>query len=143
MKNNNYIVSHTSYEIINRNSKILGKRTAVTFKNINSLLRSCDIGLSTVILKKSILRKTDKFPSIKTKEDFVLWLRLLKRNNIIHGIDIKLTKWRKLENSLSSSVIQRIKDGYQVYNKYLKMNKLMSLYYLLLLSFNSVIKKIN
>jgi hypothetical protein len=41
----------------------------------NKLLKSCDIGLSTVIMR-STLFNTYKFPSIKTKEDYVLWLKL-------------------------------------------------------------------
>ena len=46
---------------IEKNSKVIGYRNAKTFNNTKSLLKSCDIGLSTVIIKKSILKKTDKF----------------------------------------------------------------------------------
>ena len=42
------------------------------------LLKSCDIGLSTVIVKKNILPK-NPFPILKTKEDYVLWLKLAKK----------------------------------------------------------------
>jgi len=143
MKKNSYNISHTSYEIIEKNSKVIGYRNAKTFNNTKSLLKSCDIGLSTVIIKKSILKKTDKFPNIKTKEDFVFWLKLLDRKISIYGIDMNLTKWRKLNKSLSSSVFQKLKDGFTVYNKYLKMNFVKSIYYLFLLSINSIIKKIN
>jgi len=142
MKRNNFSISHTSYEIIEKNNKIIGHRVARTFNNVDSLLRSCDIGLSTVIIKRSILKKNDHFSSMKTKEDFVFWLKLLSKNFKIYGIKIYLTKWRKLNNSLSSSVLQRLIDGFTIYNKYLKMNFVKSLYYLFLLSINSIIKKI-
>ena len=49
------------------------------FNNVNDLLRSCDIGLSSVIVKKEILTKECLFANLKTKEDFVLWLRILKK----------------------------------------------------------------
>tara|TARA_B100001250_G_scaffold296870_1_gene258395 strand:- start:5511 stop:6260 length:750 start_codon:yes stop_codon:yes gene_type:complete len=143
MKKYNYDITHTSYEIIEKNNKIIGHRTARTFKNVNSLIRSCDIGLSTVMIKKSILKKSDSFAKIKTKEDFVFWLKLLDRKIKIYGIKIFLTKWRKLNNSLSSSILQKLKDGFTVYNKYLKMGFIKSMYYLFLLSINSIIKKIN
>ena len=141
MKRNNFSISHTSYEIIEKNNKIIGHRVARTFNNVDSLLRSCDIGLSTVIIKRSILKKNDHFSSMKTKEDFVFWLELLNKNFKIYGIQIYLTKWRKLKNSLSSSVLQRLIDGFTVYNRYLKMNFVKSIYYLFLLSINSIIKK--
>ena len=142
MKKKNFSISHTSYEIIEENNKIIGHRVARTFNNVDSLLRSCDIGLSTVIIKRSILKKSDCFSSMKTKEDFVFWLKLLSKNFKIYGIQIYLTKWRKLNNSLSSSVLQRVMDGFTIYNKYLKMNFVKSIYYLFLLSINSIIKKI-
>ena len=55
MKLNKLDITHTSYEIIGKNGQIIGYRNARNFKNINSLLKSCDIGLSTVI-RKSILK---------------------------------------------------------------------------------------
>ena len=45
-----------------------------------------------------------------------------------------LVKWRKSENSLSSSSLQKIQDGYKVYNHYLGYNFIKSLYYLLVLT---------
>jgi len=142
MKKNNYQATHTSYKIIDKKNKIIGQRYARSFKSTVSLLKSCDIGLSTVIIKKSIIKKKDNFPKLKTKEDFVFWLSLLKKNINIYGIDLHLTRWRKLNNSLSSSIIQKIRDGFTVYNKYLKMSFFKSIYYLFLLSINSIIKKI-
>ena len=141
MKLNKFDITHTSYEIIDKYGQIIGHRNARDFKNLNSLLKSCDIGLSTVLIKKSILKKNDVFPNIKTKEDFVFWLNLLNKNKHIYGINKKLSKWRKLDNSLSSSIIQKLKDGFRVYNKFMKMSFIFSIYYLILLSLNSIIKK--
>ena len=62
------------------------------------------------------------FPNIKTKEDYVVWLYLSKSGIQMMGLNENLTSWRKLNNSLSSSVIQKICDGYKVYRKFLKFN---------------------
>ena len=62
MKKNNVKICHTSYQIIDQNNKIIGNRTARNFKKINELIISCDIGLSTVLLKKNIIKNTIKFP---------------------------------------------------------------------------------
>ena len=40
-----------------------------------------DIGLSTVILNKKVFERKFKFPKIKTKEDFVMWLNISKNFN--------------------------------------------------------------
>ena len=57
------------------------------------------------------------------------------------GLDKNLTSWRKLNDSLSSSSLQKIFDGYKVYRYYLKFNIIKSLMYLFLLSINYLIKR--
>jgi teichuronic acid biosynthesis glycosyltransferase TuaG len=140
MRINKFEISHTSYEILKK--KQLKKKILIakTFNNYKELLSSCDIGLSTVLLKRKIITKYCKFPNLKTKEDFILWLLILKKKITIGGFNQNLTTWRKLDYSLSSSVIQKLKDGFSVYNKYMKFNYLKSLFYLLILSLNSLKK---
>ena len=141
MTDNNYLVSHTSYQIVDEDKNVIANRVARSFYNLEDLLKSCDIGTSTVIIKKSIFGDQIKFPSIKTKEDFVLWLRILERDIKIYGLDKNLSKWTKSNSSLSSSTIQKLMDGFRVYNKYMNFNSLKSLYYLICLSLNFIIKK--
>ncbi len=136
MHKNKFDVCHTTYEIFRKNNKKRKLMIARTFKNYRQLLPSCDIGLSTIILKKNIITKNCKFSKLKTKEDFVLWLLILKKNITIGGFDKNLTTWRKLDNSLSSSIIQKLKDGFKVYNQYMKFNFFKSIFYLLILSIN-------
>tara|TARA_B100000989_G_scaffold273566_1_gene231812 strand:+ start:19 stop:765 length:747 start_codon:yes stop_codon:yes gene_type:complete len=136
MRKRNLKFSHTSYEIIDENNQVLGKRISRNFEKVNDLISSCDIGLSTVILKKEIFDLQTKFPDLKTKEDFVLWLKILQKNILIGSLKETLTSWRKLDNSLSSSFIQKIKDAFKVYNHYMKFNFIKSFYYVICLSIN-------
>ncbi len=100
-------------------------------------MKSCDIGLSTVIIeKKVIIRSSAKFPQLVTKEDFVFWLSLLKKNYKFYAYDSNLTNWTDTKNSLSSSIIQKLFDGFKVYNYYMKFNIFKSIYYLICLSLN-------
>ena len=117
MIENNCNFSHTSYSVINKNKKFIGIRKAKKKLSFNKLLNSCDIGLSTVIINKKILKKL-KFPKIKTKEDFVLWLNISKKHEII-GLNKNLASWRKLDNSLSSNLKQKLIDGFRVYYIYM------------------------
>tara|TARA_B110000037_G_C17114606_1_gene503238 strand:- start:1547 stop:2293 length:747 start_codon:yes stop_codon:yes gene_type:complete len=140
MEKNNINISHTSYNILKGNESIQ-KRIARNFFKINDLLTSCDIGLSTVVLKKKMFNKKCCFPNLKTKEDFVLWLKILKSGYKIYGIKKTLTNWNVANNSLSSVFFPKIIDGFNVYNKYMKFNYFISLYYLICLSSNYLIKK--
>ena len=48
-------------------------------KNYQELMKSCDIGLSSVIAEKSLFNEEVLFVNLNTKEDFVLWLSILKK----------------------------------------------------------------
>ena len=139
MKKSLVDISHTSYHIINSDNKIIGRRIAKDM-NHKLLLSSCDIGLSTVIMKKEIITNKIKFANINTKEDYVLWLKITLDNKKIFALKNNLTKWRKLNDSLSASKIQKLHDGYLVYRKYMNFSLAKSFICLLLLSFNYGLK---
>ena len=80
------------------------------------------------------LKKMIKFPNIKTKEDFILWLKLSKKYHIF-GIQKNLSSWRKINSSLSYT-FQKIKDSFELYSKYEKFNIIKSLFFVLILSMN-------
>ena len=136
MKKNNFQVSHTSYKIINENGQTLGLRKSRNFNNYRDILTSCDIGLSSVLIKKNLITDEIKFANLKTKEDFVLWLKLLKSGLEIGSLEEVLMTWRKTKGSLSSSITQKLKDGYKVYNYHMNYNFIKSIYLLINLSIN-------
>jgi len=132
--------SFTDYSIIDKKEKkvkIIKAPKIITYRN---LLFSCDIGLSTVVINSRLLKK-EKFPNLKTKEDYLLWIKLSKKKIKMLGINETLASWRKTNNSLSSSIIQKLKDAFLVYNYHLKFNFLKSLILVFLLSINSLTKK--
>jgi len=134
MMKNKIFISHTSYNIVDSNNMKIGFREAKRI-GYRDLIKSCDIGLSTVMIKKKLLNNKS-FAKLRTKEDYVLWLNLAKKNFVFHPIKKPLTSWRSLEDSLSSSVIQKLLDGYSVYRLYLKQSVLKSLLSLFILSIN-------
>ena len=107
----------------------------------NDLLKSCDIALSSVIIRRSVLKKSFKFGHTKTKEDYFLWLKLSKILEI-YVITKKLLYWRKTENSLSSNTLQKFYDAFIVYNQTENKNFLIIFFYVFRLSLNYVLKKI-
>ncbi len=143
MKEFNLSFSFTSYEIINNKSLKIGQREAQKELSFKQLRNSCDIGLSTVVIRKDIFKNNKlRFGKTKTKEDFVLWLLLAKNGVKISGIKEFLVSWRKNSGSLSSSNIQKIIDGYRVYRNYLHYSRIKSLFFLIILSLNFMLKKI-
>lgn len=143
MEKNNQVFSHTSYYVINELNKIISERASKSVITFDQLINSCDIGLSTVILNLKFIKKNKFFfPKIKTKEDYVLWLKISKKLKFMMGINKKLTYYRKTKNSLSSSKLLGLINGYKVYRNYLKLDIISSIYRLIILSFNYLKKSL-
>ena len=140
MKKEKVNFSYTTYSIVNENNRIIKIIPAEKNMTYKKLVKSCDIGLSTVIMKSDLFNKY-KFSSIKTKEDYVLWLQLSKHKVNLFGLKKNLASWRKLNKQLSSSTFQKLKDAFVVYNKYLKFNFLKSIFFTITLSFNFIKKR--
>ena len=141
MKRLNFTFSFTGYDIIDENNNFIKSRKAPSYVDFQKLRSSCDIGLSTVMIRKDIFENVKyRFANLRTKEDYVLWLKLAEDKITMKSIQENLTSWRKSKNSLSSSVIQKIVDGYKVYRIYLKYSRLRSLYHLVILSINFILK---
>lgn len=142
MERNCIDFTHTSYSVINQTGQFLYNLIAKQELTYKDLIQSCDIALSTVVLKKSIF-KNYKFINIITKEDYLLWLQLSKNKKIkIVGIDKIFSSWRNVGNSLSSGVWQRIKDAFKIYYIYEKKSLIMSIMKVFILSFFALKKKV-
>ena len=141
MKKNNLKFIHGSYKIVDERNKILGKMIARNM-NYSNLLKSCDIGLSTVVISYDICKKI-KFQKISTKEDYTYWLRISKILPKLNGYSKIVTIYRKRENSLSSSLVTKFKNAFKVYHKYENFNLFYSMYLVLRLSVNYILKARN
>ena len=140
MIKNNLMISHTNYFVINEKSEVIGKFNIKNKLSYDDLLKSCDIGLSTVIVRKKLLQN-NKFNNLKTKEDYLLWLKIVKKIKYIYGINQNLSSWRKNKNSLSSSVIQKFIDTYRLYRLHLNNNFILSVLFSFRLVFYAIRKK--
>jgi len=141
MKKKKILFTHTSYLIINNQNKLIGKSYVKKFIKYEDLINSCDIGLSTVIVSSKI-KKEMNFCSLKTKEDYVLWIKLSKKYTL-YGINRFYTKWRNLSSSISSSIYRRIIDAFFVYYFFEKFSLIKSIFLVLNLSLFSIKKKYN
>ena len=119
IESNKYKFIFSSYLIKNGNK--LKIRPAKKKINYNDLLKSCDIGLSTVMLKKSIL-PNNVFPKLNTKEDYVAWLKICKKKITAYGQKDIFVIWNNTKNSLSKPLMRKLIDAFKVYYSYEKLS---------------------
>jgi len=140
MKDEKILFSHSNYFIINHASKDIGSFKVPKNISYNQLIKSCDIGLSSVMISKLLIKK-NLFSNLKTKEDYLLWIKLIRHLKNFKSINENLIYWRYLRNSLSSSSFQKIDDAFKLYRNHLNFSFLFSIFCTLRLSFYALIKK--
>lgn len=140
MKKNNINFSHTSYNIIGHKNKVNGSFIVKKRLSYQNLLKRCDIGTSTVMVKKQLIKKY-KFPRLSNQEDYCVWLRIAEKEKI-YGLKKPYTYWRDRSGSLSSQNLEKIKNAFYVYHKHLGKNKTVSLIRLFILIWMNIIKKL-
>ena len=77
MKNGNYFITYTAYDIIDQFGKKIQSKKISREINHKKLIKHCEIGLSTVMISRKIIKKI-YFPNLITQEDFALWLFIEK-----------------------------------------------------------------
>ena len=80
MKSKKIDFSHSNYSIIDVYSKSIGKFKYQKYFS-EELIKSCDIGLSSVMVSKKLMNKK-LFSNLKTKEDYLLWINLIKHTKL-------------------------------------------------------------
>ncbi len=140
MKKKNILFSHSNYLIVDHASKKIGNLKVPKNISYKQLIKSCDIGLSTVMISHSLI-KNNLFSNLKTKEDYLLWIKLIRHLKNFKSINKDLVYWRFLKNSLSSSNVQKLGDAFKLYKKHLNFSFLLSIFCVFRLSFYALIKK--
>uniref|UniRef100_UPI00313EDE45 glycosyltransferase family 2 protein n=1 Tax=Bacillus sp. OTU2372 TaxID=3043858 RepID=UPI00313EDE45 len=127
MEKGNLPFSFTAYEIMEENGTRTGKIVHVP-ENIDydGLLKNTIIGCLTVVLNKEMIGRIEMV-NIRTRQDFVLWLDILKRGHLAYGLDETLAYYRKVEGSISSNKLKTAKRNWYVYRKIEKLSLLKSI----------------
>lgn len=88
------------------------------------------IGNSTVMYDQSKLGKY-QVPLIKKRNDFALWLRILKSADACYGMDEVLAHYRLREDSVSSNKLGQARYHWQLYFHIEKLGLFKSAFYIL------------
>ena len=132
-------VCYTNYKAV-KDNKIIYEVSSPKLLKFKNLLEECPICCSSTIVKSKIL-KNNNFKNLITKEDYLLWLLLSKKKFKFGGVNKFLTFYQIKSNSLSSLQINKLLSAFLIYNKYLKLNVILSIYFVLRLYINAFKKK--
>ena len=141
MKKKSSLFTFTSYDVINENDKIIKSRKVNLDADYNKLSKSNFIGLSTVMIDKKLFSKI-VFPNLKTQEDFALWLSLIRAGIKLNHIKKTLSFWRKTNDSLSSNILYKFRDAFKLFYNYENKNLINSIFSVLVLSYNKIVKEL-
>jgi len=130
---------HSSYFAEDEKESFQGQYLAKKL-SYNELLNSCDVGLSTVVVKKNLIQ-SNLFTNITSKEDYICWLKIIKKNACLHGDERVVSIYRVRENSLTGNILKKFKNTFLVYYKYEKFNLIISIFKTFNLSINYVVKQ--
>ena len=129
MKKNDYNIVCSSYEHINEKGEKINKIIRCKKRvNYNSMLLSCPVGNSTMVYNVEKLGKFE-VPNIKKRNDYALWLKMLKKEQYVYGLDEVLMEYRIRENSISSNKLDLVKYHWYLYRKIEKLSIIRSAFH--------------
>jgi teichuronic acid biosynthesis glycosyltransferase TuaG len=108
MEQNNYGFTFTSYSTMTEEGHNKGKIETPQKVHFSKLLKHNYIGCLTAMYDTSIFGKI-YMPLVRKRQDFALWLELLKSFDYAYGLNVNLGSYRIRTGSLSKSKIDAFK----------------------------------
>lgn len=130
MEENNYDFTYTWYEKIDEEGNKLNEIVKSKGKvNYNELLKSNQIGCLAAMYNVEKLGKI-YMPLIRKRQDYALWLQVLKRIDYGYCLEENLAQYRIVNGSVSSNKINLIKYNWKLFREIEKLSIFKSFYYL-------------
>lgn len=127
MKQNNYSFTCTSYTKIDEHGNYLNRTINAKVKSdYNAILKRCP-GNLTVIYDAKVLGKF-KIPNIRKRNDYVMWLQVIKKAKSLYGIEEPLGSHRIRTGSLSRRKADLVGYHWKVYREIEQLSILKSSY---------------
>lgn len=129
IKNHNLSFTYSSYFTQDENWKKNGSVYAPSNICYKEILRNNYIGCLTALYDVEKLGKV-YFPSIRKRQDWVLWINIIERLGIVQGISEPLAIYTVRKNSISRNKLNLIKYTWDVYHKALNFSLVKSVLYM-------------
>lgn len=140
MKEKDIAFSFASYYKIDENGEIKGKHLVKKNVGYRDILKTCSIGCLTAVYDAEKLGKVYMY-NIRKRQDFALWLQILKTVDQAYAIPHILAKYRLRDSSISSSKKSVLKYQWSVYREVEKLSIIKSSYYFAYYAVNGIINK--
>lgn len=139
MLSNDIHFSYSYYNVIDESSNFLSKIETRDRVMYNDLLITCDIGCLTAVYDVEFFGKVYMY-EIRKRQDYTLWLKLLKRTKYAYAYKESLANYRYRKGSISSNKIKAIVYVFKVFYKIENFSFLVSLYHTILYAFFGFLK---
>jgi glycosyltransferase involved in cell wall biosynthesis len=138
MTSKNYPFTFTAYRKF-KDNKTVGIQEVPEKVSHRELLKTCSIGCLTAMYDTEVLGKV-YMPDISRRQDFALWLKILKMTPYAYGLNVPLAKYRLRPNSISGNKFKAATYQWRVYREFENLSFFEASYYFLHYSFFGVLK---
>lgn len=116
MRLNRVTFSFTAYDRVDEHNNPLRRVDVPRRVTYEQLLKTCYIGCLTAIYDTAHFGKVH-MPLMRKRQDYGLWLQLLKKTDHAHGLQQVLARYRVRPNSISSNKFDTAKYTMRVYRE--------------------------
>jgi glycosyltransferase involved in cell wall biosynthesis len=127
MTKNKAAFCFSAYHYIDKNGRIFGQCAVPRQITYRQLLKNPIIGCLTAIYDTQKLGIIE-MPLIRKRQDFGLWLRLLKKTQYAYGIQEPLASYRVHQNSMSANKFSAVSYTWSLYRRIEKLPLPASIY---------------
>ena len=117
-----------SYHIVRPDGTHVGSAYVPLEADYYSVLRSPRIGCLTAMYDTQRIGKI-YMPLIRKRQDFGLWLRILKKTGVVHGIQEPLASYLVRDDSISANKVDAARYTWRIYRDFEQLGLVRSLYY--------------
>ena len=125
MREHDLDFTYTSYEKIDEAGNSIGLVTCLPRVSYKTMLRNNYIGCLTVVYDTRNLGK-QFMPIIRKRQDWALWLKILKQCGEAQGVEESLSIYRDRSGSISSNKMEMVKYNWIIFHDVEKLGILRS-----------------
>lgn len=130
MEQKNVALAYTAYDVIDEQNDARGEVVPPLKVTYKDMLKNNYIGCLTAIYDSGKLGKM-YMPTIRKRQDWALWLAILKKIDFAQGLEEKLSIYRVRRSSLSDKKVELLKYNFRLYHEIEGYSYIKSIYFLI------------
>jgi len=139
MSEHDVAFTYSSYHLMDEEGNDLGSFVTKESISYECMLRTCSVGCLTAIYDTEKLGKV-YMPLIRKRQDYGLWLKILREMKTTKGILEPLATYRILKNSVSSNKLKAAQYQWKIYREVEKLSLFKSVYCFVQYAYYGVMK---